>query len=953
MGYNNNRGKPNQHYAAPSPQMYSPYAVYQPTPYGFYGTPPMIPSQVAYYPPAALAGQPPYGSPQAGVSPLQFGPAAQVPAVDPTNVPSSPGIHKSPLPLRSTPIKVHTPIKLSDPVTHQPIELTRTSPASTTPKSAHESLASPGRTSSSEVSLSSGQSPKPTTPVVPSSSVASTPAIPDAAVSPIVGSPTPSKSSTASIDIRNQLKEQIRQRLEEEKKQKEKGEEEKRRKEQEEREKIEAAEREAREKVQREKREQEEKARLEKEKLEKENLEREQREKEEQEKIAKEAASSAAASAAVATTIPESAQNGSANKLSAATALAAVKSLEMATRPSVEAIEDLTYPSGISPPSAKSAKNRYRYDTSFLLQFQSVVTFPPRENWDIIRSIMSLEVPRQSGHSGKSFGGRSGSVRNASMGHNQPAMGTFGAGSGGFRQGDRSVSSTASPGFHMGGHGSKGLHRMSSATNLNSMSSKSGRQSSFRKKGGNNERSASRGEHGSGVSDHVEKQAVPVAPLVRSANAWVPRSKTAAVEAPPSENNRLPPDIVQRKVKSLLNKMTLENFARITDQILEVASQSKFEKDGRTLRQVIELTFAKACDEAHWSKMYAQFCAEMTTRVDPEIEDENVLDGKGNRVKGGPLFRKYLLSRCQEEFERGWSDKLPTNPDGSTLDVTDLESEEYYQAVTAKRRGLGLIRFIGELFILNLLSEKIIVSCIAKLVGTEDPSEEVIESLCQLVTTVGARLDSNPQMRGVTDFYFEKMQEIQNKPGLPSRLRFMLMDVADLRKSSWVDKNSDKGPKTLTQIHDEARAKQQAEEAARAASRNNRSNYRSDARPNNFATMAGDLTKLGRIRSQGPGQATLGPSSMLNRDLSGSNSSRKSASPALSLSKEGSRTPSQNQKVNIFEHLNDVEDGSDKKADDHHEEEKGGEGEVARAGDDRPAEESEARRLDRNDDGVK
>ena len=86
---------------------------------------------------------------------------------------------------------------------------------------------------------------------------------------------------------------------------------------------------------------------------------------------------------------------------------------------------------------------------------------------------------------------------------------------------------------------------------------------------------------------------------------------------------------------------------------------------------------------------------------------------------------------------------------------------------------MGLIRFIGEVYMLGLF-ERIIHACIAKLCGSDDTSEEVIESLCQLITTVGARLDAspNPQMKQVMDAYFQQMAGIRNKPGLPSRLRF-------------------------------------------------------------------------------------------------------------------------------------------------------------------------------------
>jgi len=94
--------------------------------------------------------------------------------------------------------------------------------------------------------------------------------------------------------------------------------------------------------------------------------------------------------------------------------------------------------------------------------------------------------------------------------------------------------------------------------------------------------------------------------------------------------------------------MTPEKFDKISDQILEIAAQSKDETDGRTLRQVIQLTFEKACDESHWSSMYAKFCSRMLATMSTEIKDENVRDKHNNPVVGGALFRKYLLNRCQE-----------------------------------------------------------------------------------------------------------------------------------------------------------------------------------------------------------------------------------------------------------------------------------------------------------------
>lgn len=590
------------------------------------------------------------------------------------------------------------------------------------------------------------------------------------------------------------------------------------------------------------------------------------------------------------------------------------RTLEKATKASKGELSALQYPPGIKHSQLESKQpNVFTYDIPFLLQFQTVVTFPPKEHWDAIRSILN----------DKSFGMRQFSNRSGSTRGFSQSMGTFGA-----NFGNRSISgaNNMGGGFHMTGMQNKGMNRMGSASNLNGMnpmtSSKSGRQNSSRR--GRGDRSVStRGDRNNFSSTNVVPEpetspAPPVAPLVRSANAWVPRVRKTGEE----ETGKLTPEAVQRKVKALLNKMTLENFDVISDQLLEITSQSKNEKDGRTLRQVLELTFAKAVDEAHWSSMYARFCAKMLNKIDPEIYDEKIKDAKtGQYLKGGLLFRKYLLSRCQEEFERGWSDKLPTNEDGSALDP-ELMSDEYYAAVAAKRRGLGLIRFIGELYFLGMLSEKIMHTCMHLLLSPSEasrdvPSEEVIESICQLMTTVGSRLEQNKDHADMFNEYFIRMKQIQETPGLPSRLKFMLMDVADLRKSGWADKNKDKGPKTIAEIHEDARdARDKAAAQAAAASNfkgsrfsrpnpnfNNNNNNRVTRDDLDWLKGRDDLDRLKGSRTTSPN--TFGPTSMSNKDPSSRGSSRKAnaggtSSPSGGLPGSDSSSRQSSQRGNAF-----------------------------------------------------
>lgn len=353
--------------------------------------------------------------------------------------------------------------------------------------------------------------------------------------------------------------------------------------------------------------------------------------------------------------------------------------------------------------------------------------------------------------------------------------------------------------------------------------------------------------------------------------------------------------MVQRKVKAALNKMTPEKFDKIADQILAIAAQSKDEQDGRTLRQVIQLTFEKACDEAHWASMYAKFCHKMLTSIDPEIRDESIKDKNGNLVTGGALFRKYLLNRCQEEFERGWKVDLPEAPseekEGEKKSAeAALLSDEYYIAAAAKRRGLGLVQFIGELYKLAMLTERIMHECIRKLLEFEAmPDEAEIESLTKLLRTVGGNLDNTEKSSSklAMDAYFHRIQSIIDLPNLPSRLKFMLMDIVDLRKKNWVSKDSNKGPKTLDEIkaENELAAAQKAAESARnntrgpggrpPVGRGDSRNFSYQQQPASNQVGLEDLKRLKGASSRAPSAtASFGPTSMFN---SRSNSGRRLA----------------------------------------------------------------------------
>lgn len=453
----------------------------------------------------------------------------------------------------------------------------------------------------------------------------------------------------------------------------------------------------------------------------------------------------------------------------------------------------ITYPSSIASPNPAlnanaPADRKFKYNKEFLLQFQNVFKEKPTLDWDL----RVRETVGDSGDTSRPQSARTpGTGRTTSRGGIPSTfkMGTFGGGTpsvGTPRDAfpnppGRMPSMGSGPFGTFGRPGSMGpgsMSRPGSSAALHNVP-QSPRPGSSR----NTTRTGSRRDKQSSKKEEETNKSMPLTaglslkPLEVSTGGWKPRSvgQTTAGPTPGGEIEYLAPDVVQRKVKANLNKMTPENFDRISEQILNIVSQSKHESDGRTLRQVIQLTFEKATDEAHWAPMYAKFCKRMLESMSPEIKDENIKDKAGNVVAGGSLFRKYLLNRCQEEFERGWKVNLPPKPEGES-EAAALMSDEYYIAATAKRRGLGLVKFIGELYKLGMLTERIMHECVKKLVDYEGiPDEAEVESLTSLLRTIGSSLDVSEKGHAMMDAYFGRITMMMHTPNLPSRLRFMLL----------------------------------------------------------------------------------------------------------------------------------------------------------------------------------
>jgi len=343
--------------------------------------------------------------------------------------------------------------------------------------------------------------------------------------------------------------------------------------------------------------------------------------------------------------------------------------------------------------------------------------------------------------------------------------------------------------------------------------------------------------------------------LRKAENAW-----KRGDQAPAGESAG-PIDEVAKQTLAILNKLTPQKF----DTLIKKFNMINIDTEAK-LQKCIDLIFEKAVDEPGFSEEYAKMCKVLSEK---QIVDEGAVVN----------FRKLLIGRCQVEFEKDYMEGLDKSKFKEEL--LKAETEEKKKEIQAdfedkerkaRRRSAGNTRFIGELYKREMLTVRIMHECIRRLIQKKD--EESLECLCRLVTTVGKHLEDatalvmkskeqqqNAKLRDIThlDSYFNQMQVIIDQKQTTLRVRCLLMDVIDLRKSKWVPRRKVAGPKTIQEIHKDIEKEKEKQQLENFVYQGNSGSSRSLGGRDNFQNSG--RSQDGRKRSQrdGPrGGAAIG-----------------------------------------------------------------------------------------------
>ncbi|KAK4416089.1 Eukaryotic translation initiation factor 4G [Sesamum alatum] len=296
----------------------------------------------------------------------------------------------------------------------------------------------------------------------------------------------------------------------------------------------------------------------------------------------------------------------------------------------------------------------------------------------------------------------------------------------------------------------------------------------------------------------------------------------------------------QRRLKAILNKLTPQNFEKLFQQVKQVNIDNVV-----TLTGVISQIFDKALMEPTFCEMYADFCFHLAADLpDLSVENEKI------------TFKRLLLNKCQEEFERGEKEEEEANKAEEEGEAKQTAEEREEKRLQARRRMLGNIRLIGELYKKRMLTERIMHECINKLLGQyQNPDEENIEALCKLMSTIGEMID-HPKAKDHMDAYFDIMGQLSNNMKLSSRVRFMLKDSIDLRKNKWQQRRKVEGPKKIEEVHRDAAQERQAQTSRLGRVPNMASSIRR-GQPTDFAPRASSMlsspgSQIGSYRAVQP-----------------------------------------------------------------------------------------------------
>ncbi|TEB18593.1 hypothetical protein C9890_0357 [Perkinsus sp. BL_2016] len=238
-------------------------------------------------------------------------------------------------------------------------------------------------------------------------------------------------------------------------------------------------------------------------------------------------------------------------------------------------------------------------------------------------------------------------------------------------------------------------------------------------------------------------------------------------------------DKLRRQVMSLLNKITVDSFGAITNQIAGIEISQPWQMD-----VVIGLIFDKAVVEHTFSEMYAEMCKKLRTTW-PELTGVDQETGQSVPV----TFTRAIIEKCQVEF-----DAIPDNLEPTEADMAKVRGNlEDLEMLMQKRkeRILGNMKFIAQLFLMRILSSRVIRSVVEQLLfRVDEPEEHYIECVGILLHNIGGTLMDSESGRAYVSQFVDRLKDLIQRETYGKRIRFLMQDIIDAARAGWTGKHA-------------------------------------------------------------------------------------------------------------------------------------------------------------------
>lgn len=265
--------------------------------------------------------------------------------------------------------------------------------------------------------------------------------------------------------------------------------------------------------------------------------------------------------------------------------------------------------------------------------------------------------------------------------------------------------------------------------------------------------------------------------------------------------------VTTNKANLTLNKLSVEKFDKLSDEFLSLGLHQEEELMNKTVDMIVK----KAQLQQPFAFMYANLCQKITSQwSEITVEggntgDDNADDEKAEKEANtyGKLFRSKLLSRCQQEFSVDRAAALEAIRNDPNIADEDREEKE----TILKMKFNGHMRFVGEIYMHDLIKSSTMVLCLKEFLQT--PDEQNLVCMVKLFETLGKKLEDYYVARKKTRHFAEIFENIQglleNKElTMTSRMRYLLKDLIDLRASNWVPRIKALKATTKAEIQKEA-----------------------------------------------------------------------------------------------------------------------------------------------------